>query len=132
MNPPTETVNVPMSTAEAQAIQKIIRRDNQAWVYRIISGCGGLLVTVLVGYFWLYSDKHNDARYVGKIEYANNLKDAQAKVSDTAKDLASRTLDLANSVAEQNRLRASDHDKLTEIGTDIRWLKEQKQKEISR
>jgi hypothetical protein len=118
-----------MSEHEQGLLEWLVGNAKRAWLMRLAI-VGALIATPIV--LWSYSDRHNDARYVGKIEYVNDLKNQQALVAQTASDLASKTIELANGLKRQNELHTQDHDKLTEIGQDIKWLKEQKQREIAK
>ena len=93
---------------------QLISRDNQAWIFRVVVVSA---LAALIGYFWLYADRHNDERYVRADAYKQDQENARKAAADTAL-----------SVNQLQAIRQQDHDLLTEMRNDIKWIREQQHK----
>ncbi len=87
-------------------VGNLLTRDTIAWLYR-----GGFVL--LITFFWLYSDRHNDDRYLGMVKYASDIKENSEKQSA-----------LFSTIATLQNQKNTDHDSLVEMKNDIKWIRE--------
>jgi len=107
-----------MTTDTATQLHKTIKtRDDWGWIYRII-------LALAITAYWLYSDRHNDERYVQQAQYHQDIVVNQQEVARTAKELAEETARLAATVARSESKHDNEHDILIQMSQDIKWLKE--------
>jgi len=104
-----------MSDQEESMIMEFVSRHKKdstlRWILQLLILA---VVTISGGYFWLYSDHHNDSRYVSIPSYLDDVKRQNEAIQTINQNLAAA-----------NTQRSLEHDILQDVKNDIKWMRSQ-------